>query len=146
MKKLNRKKIILFIVSIFIIIFLIYICFRVFDLKIDDTYFVEKKIRKDFEVASKYLVTGDCESFNDYLYNKSIDFCYRFKSTEGSSASEVINLKSFKLKDLTYKSENKIAFLNIDVVLSGLQESHSITMNGQMIKDGSIWKISKLEY
>lgn len=146
MKKLNRKKIILLIFSIFIIIaILVYLCFIIFDLKVDDTYFAEKKIRKDFEIASKYLLTGDCTSFNNYIFKKTENdnLCEHYQPQKIESGW--LTLKSFKLKDLSYNPKNGIAFLNIEVLLNVDYKDISVIEKAQMKKEGSKWKFSYLK-
>ena len=103
------------------------------DIGINSKFF----IRKDFETAFDYLLTGDCASFNNYLYSGGDEnWCkglHEFNSD--------IQIKSFEIQNLTHKFGNNQAFLNVQLTFISEGKNKIYMINRQMKKTWLKWKI-----
>ena len=129
MKKPNKPFIIgiavAFLVLVFASLFLI-------DIGINSKFFIEK----DFKTAFEYLVTGDCKSFNNYLYKDGYeDWCEKLHDIDGAK------IKSFEIQNLSHKFGSDNAFLNVELTVVSEGKEKTFIMNRQMQKVNFRWKI-----
>ena len=127
---MNKSTKILFIVtvvSLFVGYFLI-------DIGINGKYFV----KKDFNQAFQYRVTGDCTSFTDYVYQdneKWNERCEKEKSRENEP------IGNFKIIAVTHKLGSDKAFLQAELTRNLKTKEYVYPASYEMIKDGLKWKI-----
>ncbi len=135
MNKLIKKHLTLIIAGIFILTGLFFI-----DIGINSKFF----IKKHFNQAFQYRVTGDCSSFGKYIYQpkrtwtinkrKWIERC----DDEKSGKKEAIN--KFQILAITHKFGGNEAFLQVELARN--YESNSYAVVYEMKKSGFIWKIT----
>lgn len=103
------------------------------DVGINSNFF----IKKDFNSAFGFLLSGDCVSFNNYLYSGG-DENYCKKVLEYKDAK----LKSFTILNLSHALGSDEAFLNIQLkyITNGIEKTDII--HQQMRKVGYSWKIT----
>jgi len=129
MKKPNKLLIlgiaVAFLVLVFAGLFLI-------DIGINSKFF----IKNDFETAFEYLLTGDCNSFNNFLYKGGDEsWCENLHDIDGAK------IKSFKIQNLSHKFGSDKAFLNVELTVVSEGKEKTYIINRQMQKVNFRWKI-----
>lgn len=133
MKKLHKSLIlgaaIAFLVLVFVGLFLI-------DIGINSKFF----IKNDFETAFEYLLTGDCNSFNNFLYEGGDEsWCKNLHDIDGAE------IKSFEIQGLSHKFGSDKAFLNVELTFVSEGKEKTYIANKQMQKVNFRWKIIQLK-
>jgi hypothetical protein len=135
MNKLIKKHLALIIAGIFLLTGLFFI-----DIGINSKFF----IKKHFNQALKYRVTGNCTSFGKYIYqpkntwtiNKSkwVEKC----NDEKSGKEQAIN--KFQILAITHKFGSNEAFLQVELARNYVNNSYAVVY--EMKKSGLTWKIT----
>lgn len=129
MVKLNNK----FIIK-FTIIFLVLIFVGLFfvDIGINSNFF----IKKHFNQAFKYRITGDCESFLNYIYSDNQKWKERCKYEKNKEKDPI---RVFFIKEISHNFFSDRSFLQVELTRS----KTPYTINYEMKKDGLLWKIDQ---
>ncbi len=134
MKKFNKRLII--IVSALVLFFILIGSF-VIDLGINSKFF----IKKHFENAFTYRVTGDCDAFAKYLSRDIDDWKKRCGEEKDNNLQEIRN---FKIQNISYNFGSDRAFVQVELTSnkSDMAE-YSYSVNYEMRKCGFTWKIDQ---
>lgn len=133
MKK-SKKLLIIGTTAVFFI--LIFVSLLFVDIGINSKFF----IKKDFNQAFQYRLTGDCDSFLDYIYRdvRWEERCQKEKSHDNEP------IKEFKIKQISHKFLSDRAFLQVELTRNvGSKENYTYSANYEMKKDGFRWKIDQ---
>jgi hypothetical protein len=130
MKKFNRPLIlgiaVVFLALVFIGLFLV-------DIGINSKFFIKRNFTKAYE----YLYTGDCDSYNKYLYENS-----KKNTCEELKANKEVDLKDFKILYATHdKFFSDRAFLLVKMTYCDGTQDGVITKRFEMKKVIFNWKI-----
>lgn len=125
MKKINKS--FTFIIKILIITIFISGLFLI-DIGINSQFF----IKKNFNQAYKYLITGDCDSYTNYV----LDINDNIK--EEHSYCKKGYVTKINILNITHRLGSNLAFLQVKYTFD--DKSTYIISKG-MKKDGFMWKI-----
>ncbi len=107
------------------------------DIGINSKFF----IKRDFNKAFQYRLTGDCDSFLVYV-NRDIEKWKERCEEEKSEDKEPI--RRFKIQQISHKFFSGRAFLQIEVTRNILgKEDFTYSVNYEMVKSGLDWKIDQ---
>lgn len=136
MKKQNKIYIIATVVAT-----LSLICLFSLDIGINSEFY----IKRDFDQAFQYRMTGDCIIFGNYIYqaegtwtenkDKWIEACENEKNS--------ISIRKFKVTAITHQLWSDTAFLQAEVTRnSANKDGYTYAVSYKMKKSGLIWKIA----
>ena len=124
------------ILSIVIIIGFILLFSFVLDVGINSKHF----IKRDFNKAFHYRITGDCNAFLNYIY-RDID---NWKETcENQKYNPTKGIREFKIQNISHQILSDRAFLQVELTRLSGKEDVSYSVNYEMRKDGFLWKIDQ---
>lgn len=135
MKKFNESQIFVISVAILVLV-LIFIGSFLIDIGINSKYFIEKR----FNQAFQYRVTGDCDSFANYIY-RDVE---KWRSTcEREKANKDKPIRNFKIQNISHKLGSNRAFLQIELTRTISGKDYIYSVSYEMKKVGLKWKIDQ---
>lgn len=126
-----------------VVAILIFAGFFFIDIGINSKFF----IKRDFNQAFQYRITGDCVSFSNYVYqpegalwsenmNKWNERCEYEKSL-------MVKIRKFQIIAITHKFGSDTSFLQVELTRNNDQrKEYAYTVNYIIKKSGLIWKIA----
>jgi hypothetical protein len=127
-KRFYASGLIILLVLVFVGLFLV-------DIGINSKFF----IKKHFNQAFQYRLTGDCVSFVEYIYQdkgKWNDRCEKEKSREKEP------IRKFDVLTVTHKFTSDKAFLQVELTRNIKdKEAYTYSASYEMKKSGLIWRI-----
>ena len=132
MKKLNKP----FIFGIgAVILILVFAGLFLADIGINSKFF----IKKHFNQAFQYRVTGDCTSFIGYVYQDSEKWNER---CEKEKSRETEPIRKFEIQAVTHKFGSNKAFLQAELTRNiKTKEDYTYSASYEMKKSDLTWKI-----
>lgn len=132
-----RKWVILFMVLLIVLTFL----FTFFiDIGLNSKYF----IKRDVNMMFTYRVTGDCDSFLNYIYSRDdqwegwMDICEKEKS------NAVRPIEKFTIVNISHRFGSDKAFVQVLHTRSfNDMRTYTYSKKYELIKDGLTWKINQ---
>lgn len=132
-KNFNNK---FFLAAVLIIFgFLLFGVFVV-DLGINSKYF----IRKDFNNAFNYRVTGDCEAFVRFVNRDTENWR---KDCESEKGNQIEKIRNFKIQAISYNFGSDRAFLQVELSRRSGASDSAYSVNYELKKVGLSWKIDQ---
>jgi len=137
-KKYLSKKIF---IAILIVAGFIFFGTFIVDLGVNSKYF----IKKDFNSAFNYRVTGDCVAFAKFI-NNDIDKWKSACEEEKSRQSEPI--RYYKIQAISYSLGSDRAFLQVELKRNNNAGTSDVTYSAQyeLKKTGFVWKIDQEKF
>ena len=134
MKEKNKKLLIGIIIGIIVIGL---VGSFIIDLGINSKFF----IKRNFNQAFTYRVTGDCDAFANYFslgVEKWNERCEEEKSRDKEP------IRNFQIQNISHRFGSNRAFLQVELTrnVSG-KEDYSYSVNYEMKKFGFDWKINQ---
>jgi len=134
MKKLI--KIFIFSVGVLMLV-LVFAGLFFIDIGINSKFFIERH----FNQAFQYRITGDCDSFVDYVYRDIRKWKERCKE-EKTHGKEPI--RNFGIQQVSHKFLNDRAFLQVELIRNvEAKEDYTYSVSYEMKKSGLKWKIDQ---
>ena len=136
-KKLNNPFILGLGMSVLIsILVLIFAGLFLMDIGINSKFF----IKRDFNQAFQYRITGDCASFTDYLC-RDIEKWNSTCEKEKTHSAEPI--RNFTIQNISHKFGSDRAFLQVELTRNYKGKEDMYSVNYEMKKVGLKWKINQ---
>lgn len=137
-QKSNKKRSIWIIVVIFFLLIIFVCCLFLVDVGINSKYF----IKRDFNNALEYRMTGDCAKFIEYLerdVDKWEDRCNKEKLIEKPP------IRYYKVQNISHEIGSDRAFLQAELTRTSVEtgDDHTYSVSYEMKKDGLMWKIDQ---
>ena len=129
------KKPIIILILVLVSAFVLVGCFFI-DVGINSKFFIER----DFNQAFKYRLTGDCDSFVDYINKDKENWKERCKKERKNENPPIEN---FQIKNISHKFGSNRAFLQVEITRNIFGKDHTYSVNYEMRKIGISWKIDQ---
>ncbi|MBU4274654.1 hypothetical protein KKE19_02470 [Patescibacteria group bacterium] len=132
---INKNKVALIMILAVALIFVLVGCF-IIDFGINSKFFIKKSFNRAFE----YRITGDCDSFISYL---SHDIDKWKERCEKEKISDEPSIRNFKIQSVSHKFGSDRSFLQVELMRNINGKDYSYSASYEMKRVGFIWKIDQ---